>query len=423
MPLHNESERITRLGALRSRLKTLARRHGTPCYVFDGHEARTNLQNFRASFAKHGCGIETYYAVKSNPSPLLLKTLVAEGIGLDVSSTRELALAQQAGAKKIVYTGPGKTEQDFEHLLAFKGERRAHLESPTEIRRLSKVASRKKTTIDCAIRVHTSAQAGWTKFGVPLKVLAASWLEAERANGVRPCGIHFHISHVDSPQIYLRALRELCQYALAEFRVRQREQVEFIDIGGGFCPASFDGLYTWNTNQQVNYDVFQVQARRALRPGSKPFWRSYAVTPIEDFGAKISRFFERTVRKVFPRARLFAEPGRFISHSCEHFLMKVLDKKDKHTVIVDAGNNMVGWEEHYQFLNYAPIFNLTRYRPRREFGCLIYGPLCTPGDMWGYYLRGGGVEIDDLLVMPYQGAYTLTLAQNFIRGVPLEVRL
>ena len=423
VPLPNESERLARLSAYRSRLILLAKRHGTPCYVFDANEARKNLKRFRESFSAHGCKIETYYAVKSNPSARLLKTLVLAGAGLDVSSVRELALARQAGASKIVYTGPGKTERDFEQLLAFKGEFRVHLESYTEIKRLSRVAGKKKRRINCAIRVHTSAQAGWTKFGVALKALAATWRQAAAADGVRPCGIHFHISHVDSPQTYLRALSEVTDYAMAELRAREREQVEFIDIGGGFCPASFDGLYNWNTNQRVDYDLFPKQARRALRPGAKPFWKSYGVTPIEEFGQKIADFFDRKVRKVFPNARLFAEPGRFISHSCEHFLMRVLDKKDKHTIIVDAGNNMVGWEEHYQFLNYAPVFNLTRFRPNREFGCLIYGPLCTPGDMWGYYLRGARVEIDDLLVMPYQGAYTLTLAQNFIRGVPQEISL
>lgn len=423
MRLPDESERFKRLAALRSRFGSIARRHGTPCYVFDAREARANLARFRSSFKRHGCAIEVYYAVKSNPSPLLLKTLVAAGAGLDVSSTRELALAVQAGARKIVYTGPGKTEQDFKQLLAFKGDYRVHLESPTEIDRLSKVASRRKVVVKAAIRIHTSAQAGWTKFGVPLKSLASTWRLAARAKMVQPCGIHFHISHVDSPQTYLRALRELCCYALSEFTLTERQQVEFIDIGGGFVPASFDALYAWNTSQRVDYDCFQAQARRALRAGSRPFWKSYEVTPIESFGEKISNFFHKVVSTVFPKARLFAEPGRYISHSSEHFLMRVLDKKDKHSVIVDAGNNMVGWEEHYQFLNYAPIVNLTRFSPRSEFGCLIYGPLCTPGDMWGYYLRGAGIEIDDLLVMPYQGAYTLTLAQNFIRSVPLEVSL
>lgn len=423
MKLPHEKERLARIGKFRSKFEQIAKLHGTPCYVFDREEVVKNLNRFRDSFIKNDCPIEVHYAVKSNPSELLLKTLVTNGAGLDVSSIRELRLAIRAGAKKIVYTGPGKTAADFKEIVKFKGELKVHLESLVELERLSKVARSAKKEINCALRVHTSAQAGWTKFGIPLKQLKNAWDVARKSTKVRICGVHFHISFVSSPKTYLTALKELCLYAKAEFSPSERKEVEFIDIGGGFCPESFEGLYTWNTSQQVNYELFPAQARKAVRVGAKPFWRPYSVIPIEKFGASIAKFYRQQLLEVFPNVRLFAEPGRFISHSCEHFLMRVLDKKDNTTVIVDGGNNMVGWEEHYQFLNYAPIVNLTRYKPEREFGCLVYGPLCTPGDMWGYYLRGSGIEQDDLLVMPYQGAYTLTLAQNFIRGVPKEVAL
>ena len=49
--------------------------------------------------------------------------------------------------------------------------------------------------------------------------------------------------------------------------------------------------------------------------------------------------------------------------------------------------------------------------------------LCTPHDLWGYYLRGRAVRLGDLLCMPFQGAYTYTLAQRFIRPVPPVVAL
>ena len=78
---------------------------------------------------------------------------------------------------------------------------------------------------------------------------------------------------------------------------------------------------------------------------------------------------------------------------------------------------MIGWEK-YQFFNYVPIFNLTNFSITKEIPFILYGSLCTPDDIWGYYFYGDKIEKNDIFLLPFQGAYTYTLAQNFIKEIP-----
>jgi diaminopimelate decarboxylase len=77
---------------------------------------------------------------------------------------------------------------------------------------------------------------------------------------------------------------------------------------------------------------------------------------------------------------------------------------------------MLGWErfEH----DYFPVINLTHPSAENEIRFRLYGPLCMPQDMWGYYIYAHTVEEGDLILVPYQGALTFSLAQSFIKPIP-----
>src|SRR5262245_33492434 len=51
------------------------------------------------------------YAVKANSHPAVVRTLAAALDGVDVASAGELALAVSAGARRIVVSGPAKTDE------------------------------------------------------------------------------------------------------------------------------------------------------------------------------------------------------------------------------------------------------------------------------------------------------------------------
>ena len=193
----------------RERFLQIAQKQGTPLYLFDGQEALVSYHSILNSFENEGQGISIFYAIKSNPYPALLSTLVQAGCGLDVSSDRELALAISAGASKIIYTGPAKTEDMLGRALDFPGELIINLDSFEELKRMGGAAKKKGIRAKCGLRVSTKNQKGWTKFGIPLHLLSEFISESRKYNHVDLCGIHFHSSFNDDPGPYVSMLREI----------------------------------------------------------------------------------------------------------------------------------------------------------------------------------------------------------------------
>lgn len=93
-------------------LAEIARRHGTPAYVYSCDLIADRLAALRADL---GRWFAISYAVKSNPNPALLDWMRGRVDGLDISSGGEFALAMQAGwdPGRISFTGPAKREAEL----------------------------------------------------------------------------------------------------------------------------------------------------------------------------------------------------------------------------------------------------------------------------------------------------------------------
>lgn len=412
--------RLPRVPALRERLLRIPKVPGEPLYVYDAEETRANVRAFREAFAAEGLPVRICYAIKSNCYAGLLKTVADDGEHLDASSRRELALALQAGARGIVYTGPAKTEGDFADILRHHERITVNLESERELRLLSRMAAEQGVKVRCGLRVHTGGQRGWTKFGLPLAELAPFFRMARSLPGIDFCGIHFHISMNKTPERYVQTLTELATYAEDRFSPEERAAFRYLDMGGGFFPQSFEGVYAWNPEQKMGYFSGEDHLEAIFADRFRPRYTPVLAEPIGSFARSIAGVFRERLSPALPEIGLFAEPGRYVCHSAMHLLLTLVDLKDPQKGIADGGNNMVGWEKH-QFFNYTPLFNLTHFSMEREIPFLLYGSLCTPDDVWGYYLYCADAAEGDTICMPYQGAYTYTLAQEFIREIPAVV--
>lgn len=412
-------ERLNKVENIRSKLLKIAESRGTPLYIFDKDEVLKNLRSFKNAFKKNGLDINIFYAVKSNYYLGLLKTIVKEASYLDVSSPREFKLALKAGAKKIIYTGPAKKEADFELLSKYHSRVIINLESLRELKILGKIAEKNKVKIKCGLRIITENQAGWTKFGMPLSSLKKFYSEALKYKALNFCGVHFHISMNKTPEPYTKTLKELADYFKKNFNEKERQGFEYIDIGGGFYPDVFEALYPWNLNQEIKYFDKKKIIKEIIEEKINPrYLMEEATIPIEEFAEAISKVYKKEILSILPNAKLYCEPGRFISHSAMHVLLKFMEIKHDWMGVVDGGNNMIGWEK-YQFCNYVPIFNLSQFSKTNEIPFITYGSLCTPDDIWGYYLYTKGKPREgDVLLMPFQGAYTYTFSQEFIKEIP-----
>jgi len=131
----------------------IAAQVGTPFYLYS---TATLVRHFRL-FDEALAGMDHLicYAMKAASNQAILKTLAAEGAGMDVVSGGEYRRARAAGVpgERIVFSGVGKTAEEI-RLALDGGVRQFNVESEPEMQVLSAVASRMGKTAPITIRVN-----------------------------------------------------------------------------------------------------------------------------------------------------------------------------------------------------------------------------------------------------------------------------
>ncbi|MGW2700605.1 diaminopimelate decarboxylase [Streptomyces sp. NPDC001340] len=201
------------------------------------------------------------FAVKATPLVPVLRLLHEEGIGAEVASPGELALARAAGVPpdRTVLDSPAKTPAELREALALGVA--VNADNPQELDRLDALVGSAPGRSPLGIRVNpqigggtigaTSTATETSKFGVALRDEGArEWVV--RAYADRPWLTRLH-AHTGSQGIPLSLLaRGVAEaYALAEeinARIGRR-QIDTLDIGGGL-PVDFRAEATAPTYAQ-----------------------------------------------------------------------------------------------------------------------------------------------------------------------------
>src|SRR5713101_6785476 len=98
-------------------LETLARRFGTPLYVYSQHTLTDHFQKLDRAMA--GVDHLICFSVKSNSNLSVLRTLAGLGSGFDIVSGGELQRVIAAGGdpRRCAFAGVGKTETEIAYAL------------------------------------------------------------------------------------------------------------------------------------------------------------------------------------------------------------------------------------------------------------------------------------------------------------------
>ncbi len=190
------------------------------------------------------------FAVKATPLVPVLGLLREEGIGAEVASPGELALARAAGLTpdRTVLDSPAKTPAELREALALGIA--VNADNPQELDRIDALMRSAPSRSPLGIRVNPQVGAGsiealstataTSKFGVALRDEGArEWVV--RAYAERPWLSRLH-AHTGSQGVPLSLMAQgvAATYALAEEINRRigRPQIDTIDIGGGL-PVNF----------------------------------------------------------------------------------------------------------------------------------------------------------------------------------------
>ena len=373
----------------------LANKHPTPFYVYDQEGMDESIESFGASFQRHIPNFQLYYAVKLNHHPLIVSRAVEKGMGLDIASIRELNIALKVGAEKIVYYSPAKSEDDLKYALKHGDKVRSHIDSFNELHLLGKLTSKLKKRIEVSVRIHTPAHGLWSKYGISLQSLRKFWEEASKYPFLKLNGIHFHQSRNKTVSFYVNTIRDLANYLKENFTSGQLKSVALVDFGGGFEPYESEGIIVRKGSHWPKYKILKAPT-------------------IEEYAQAIGNSIKKYLTPIIDAAYL-SEPGRYICNNAMHIALSVADIKDKENCILNGGVNMVGWQRFEK--EYFPLVNVT-HPNKAERRYRMWGNLCTTWDIWGYYYHGSKLQEKDVIVVPYQGALTYSLAQTFINDIP-----
>ncbi|WP_405751712.1 diaminopimelate decarboxylase [Streptomyces sp. NBC_01411] len=221
--------------------------------LLDIHGIRSGATALRAAFEEvtpPGTSVLHAFAVKAAPLVPVLRLLADEGIGAEVASPGELALARAAGVRPAhtVLDSPAKTPAELREALAIGIA--VNADNPQELARLDALVRSAPTASPLGLRVNPQTGAGsigalstataTSKFGVALRDEGArEWVV--RAFLDRPWLNRLH-THSGSQGVPLelmaegvRAVHELAEEINA---AAGRQQIDTIDIGGGL-PVNF----------------------------------------------------------------------------------------------------------------------------------------------------------------------------------------
>ncbi|MFC4913233.1 diaminopimelate decarboxylase [Actinomadura gamaensis] len=232
-------------------VRDLAQEFGTPLYVYDENDVRARAREYAAAF--HDGSV--HYAGKAFLCVAMAKWLKEEGLGLDVCTAGELAIALAADfpVERITLHGNNKSAYELERAVEV-GVGHIVIDSFEEIARLAFIAERLGKRPKVMIRVTTGVEAHThefiatahddQKFGFSRSSGAA--LEAVRRvlelrDSLELVGLHSHIgSQIFDPDGF-----EVAAHRLAELLVSIRDEhgVELpeLDLGGGYGIAYTDG--------------------------------------------------------------------------------------------------------------------------------------------------------------------------------------
>ena len=380
---------------------------GTPQYLLEASLLHQQVHRFRSAFTSAGLAAHAHYAFKANPTLPVLKEIKAAGLSADVSSGIELAAALAIGFEHIVFSGPGKTDEELRLAVENLDRVTVHVDSFAEVARLNDFADASGKVARVGVRLNTEAHGLWTKFGIPLKDLSHMLTVSRDLSSIRVEGVQFHLSWNRQSDGYVETLKVIGPVLNDH---SPATGWRFVDIGGGFYPEDDEGAYPWVAGGQV-----------APTAGPSDDWDlKYLlqdVAPIEQVASDIGDAFSSS----FPEGpELWVEPGRYLVNPAVHILLRVVDVKGEALAITDGGTNLLGWERLE--LEHCPLVNLTRPSEQQR-RMNVYGSLCTPHDLWGYTCYGESIRPGDVLMVPAQGSYVQTLAQRFIKPICQTVLL
>ena len=382
---------------------TLADEFGTPLFVIDEEDFRTRARAWKSSLERHfGAQAGTvYYAGKAFLCVEVAKWIDQEGLGLDVCTGGELAVAIAAGfpVERIEVHGNNKSEDEIADAIEF-GIGTIVIDSVHEIERVDRIAQQSGVVAKVYLRLTPGIEAHThefiatahedVKFGFSI-ASGSAWKaieEVEASPNILLAGFHSHIGSqilaADGFEIAATRLIAL----LAKFRDHYNRELPELDLGGGYGIAYVPGDATTDPDQIL------AAIATVVKHQCKEHKLSIPTVSIEPGRALIG-----------PTTTTLYEVGTTKTVTLEN-------GTSRRYVSVDGGMS----DNIRPALYDAEYTALLANRPSKatEVDTRIVGKHCESGDI---IIRAidlpNDIDAGDLIAIPATGAYGRSMASNY----------
>ena len=383
--------------------KTLAKEFGTPTFFIDEADFRERARAWdkalKDAFGPHAGNV--YYASKAFICTEVARWIKEIGIGIDVSTGGEMAVALAGGIdpSKIEVHGNNKSLGEIEKAISV-GVESIVIDSLYEIDRVAEAATKAGKVQRVLLRITPGIQAHThesiatahedVKFGFSI-ASGAAWaaITAVRTHpSLELRGVHAHIGSQIFGYKSFEILSERLIALLAQYRDEFKSELPELDLGGGYGIAYLPGDETVNPAEAMNALAAAVTKNCAVHNLQIP--------------------------------RVSIEPGRAIVGPTMFTLYEVGTVKDvtlengahRRYISVDGGMSDNIRPSLYGAEYTTILANRTSSAP--QVSSRLVGKHCETGDI---VIREIDLPDDivpgDLLAVPATGAYGRSMASNY----------
>lgn len=393
----------------RSQATTLARRYGTPVFVYSRARILANYERLRAAFSSRTrLEIRICYAMKANSHPGILQLLRRRGAWLDAVSPEEVEAALRLGfpGRRILFTGTSVSGEDLRRVFNCEGVI-VNIDALEQLEVMREAGGKgiraKKTRV--SVRWNPGGGRGFNpavvtagkksrdgtpvKFGIEEKKVFEAFEKAS-SYGFVPVALHQHLGSGWVRNDYAgaeAAARRMIH--LAAGLERQGVHLEFLDFGGGFGPK-----YTGNQG----------------------------LFPLKKYAARLCSEITTAGLKI---KAIAVEPGKYLAADAGVLLTRVEYLKESHGQLfacVNAGTYTSLPRVSIYPRAHHEIVNCSRVRGGETRPVTVAGNLCETADVFGRDIPLPLPRRGDILAVLNAGAYGRSMASNFnLRKIPGEV--
>ncbi|AUJ26360.1 diaminopimelate decarboxylase [Virgibacillus dokdonensis] len=377
---------------------SLAKKYGTPLYVYDVQMIRNNCRAFVNTFKKMDIPAKVAYASKAFSSIAMLQVMKQEGMYLDVVSEGELYTALQAGfpTEKIHLHGNNKSIAEIR--MAIENNIGCIVvDNFQEIQHIRSLLKDYNKQMDVLMRVtpgvesktHQYIMTGHedSKFGFNLQNGQAEDALLKMIDDPYICfqGLHCHIgSQIFETDRFILATNMLFQ-ALKMWKQQYNYVPNVLNLGGGY------GIRYTKEDAPISYAPF-----------------------IEELVYEVQKQAESLAISM---PEIWIEPGRAIAGNAGITLYTIGSMKEipgiRNYIAVDGGMTDNLRPSLYQAKYEAVLANKADWLVEKNVS--IAGKCCESGDMLIWDLPLPAVSQNDILAVFSTGAYGYSMANHYNR--------